>query len=176
MKEVGTIYHYPVFLLSRDIAKKYAKDIARLVNTIPLVQYSEKEVLAEAKEDREFYSKWKHSLVVFDDKKPIGVIIGYERKSEDNNQYSLNSLYISELAISEQLRNKGIARQLIKLFLDNNKKFFTLDGDVVYSIQTNSADWNQHVIKLYESFGFKKIAEKQYENRKDVILYLSTHT
>ncbi|MFA5030343.1 MAG: GNAT family N-acetyltransferase [Patescibacteria group bacterium] len=172
MKKVGEIESFPVYILEKDVAKKYAKRIAQLLDAIPLVDYTEKEILAESKEEREFFGKWEHSFVVFDHNIPIAVIICYERKAEGNVQYPVNSLYISELAVDEVYRGKGIARKFIKFFLNTNKKLTSLDGQIAYSVQTNSADWNSHVVRLYESFGFKKIAFKQYDNRRDAVLFL----
>lgn len=172
MKQVGEILSFAVYVLERGIAEKYATKIAQLVDAIPLVNYTEKEVLAESKEERKFLGKWEHSLVVLNNDNPIAVIIGYERRAEGNKQYPMNSLYISELAVDETYRGKGIARELIQFFLKFNKELKSLDGEMAYSVQTNSADWNNHVVRLYESFGFKKIATKQYDNRTDVVLVL----
>jgi hypothetical protein len=65
-----------------------------------------------------------------------------------------------------------MARSLLRQFLEKNNAlgFQSLKGEVNYSLQTNSAEWNIHVIELYKSFGFKQRATKQYPNRTDVIL------
>ena len=170
MQKIGQINSFPVYTLTREIAEKHVHEIVQMVDSIPLVPYTAKEVLAESKEDREFIEKWKHSLIVFDDEKPVAAIFAYERKAEDTGQYLINSLYISELAVHEAYRKQGIARKLLQIFLDQNAKFLTLDGPFMYSVQTNSADWNQHVIELYQSFGFKKTSTKKYDNRVDVVL------
>lgn len=172
MKKVNVIGKYDVYQLDKGTASVHVAAIARLADSIPMVSYTEKDILAESKPDRIFHGKWEHSLIVFDKKKPIAIIIGYEREKEDNDQYPENSLYISELSVDENYHRQGIARELVKLFLDFNKFFLYLDGNLTFSIQTNSADWNQHVINLYKSFGFKQVAIKQYENRTDVVLKL----
>lgn len=172
MQKAGKINNFPAYILKKDTALKYATDIARLVDQIPLVDYSEKEVLAEAKGDRIFHGKWEHSLIVFDGEKPIAVMMGYERKAEKNDQYPENSLYISELAVDENYQRQGIAKKLVELFLKYNQKFNHLEGEIVYTIQTNSAGWNEHIQDLYKSFDFKQIAKKEYKNRTDVILKL----
>lgn len=172
MRKINSINSYTVFLLNKETAEKYIKEITSLVNKIPLVEYTEENILAEAKEKRIFYGKWEKSLIVFDNDKPIAILIGYEREAEENDLYPENSLYISELAVDKDYRQQGIARELIKIFLDNNKKFFYLYGDIVYSVQTNSADWNNHVKKLYGKFGFRNIGVKEYDNRTDVVLKL----
>lgn len=57
----------------------------------------------------------------------------------------------------------------------NNKiGYKELKGAVHFSVQTNKEDWNKHVQKLYEFAGFKKIAEKQYENRTDNVYFLTS--
>jgi ribosomal protein S18 acetylase RimI-like enzyme len=45
---------------------------------------------------------------------PIAIIIAYERQLELNNLYPNNTLYISELAVKYEYRNKGIAKQLLE--------------------------------------------------------------
>jgi ribosomal protein S18 acetylase RimI-like enzyme len=173
MKKLNLINNYSVYLLDKETAEKYAKEIAILASQIPLVEYTEENILLEAKGDRIFYGKWEKSLIVFDGDKPIAILIGYEREAEENNLYPDNSIYISELAVDKNYQRKGIARELIKMFLDNNKKFFYLYGDMVYSVQTNSAEWNNHVKKLYGKFGFRNIGVKEYNNRTDVVLKLN---
>ena len=174
MNQIGKIIDYPFYVLDKETAEKFAGEIAGLADQIPLVNYSEKEILAESKGERIFYGKWEHSLIVFDGNRPIAVIIGYEREAEDNSQYPENSLYISELAVHEKYQRQGIARKLLKIFLRHNNGMLHLKGPMIYSVQTNFADWNNHVRKLYESFGFKKITTKEYENRTDVVLRLKS--
>jgi ribosomal protein S18 acetylase RimI-like enzyme len=170
MKKVGQIGKYIVYKLDKDIARIYSNQITDLANEIPLVDYREIDILADYKKDRIFYGKWEHSLIVFDNKTPIAIIIAYERQSENNNLYPQNTIYISELAVKSNYRREGIARQLLKLWLELNIKFYHLKGSVNYSIQTNSADWNQYVINLYTSSGFVNYGMKEYPNRKYVIL------
>jgi ribosomal protein S18 acetylase RimI-like enzyme len=165
---------FDVAVLSKDVATKHASVLVRLVGQIPLVTYTERDVLAESKGDRRFLGKWEHSFVVFDHDQPIAVIIGYERAAENNTQYPENSLYISELAVDPHYQKRGIARGLVALFLQYNNKLSHLPGPLVYMVQTNSAAWNQHVQNLYKSFGFKEVARKVYDNRTDVVLKLGT--
>lgn len=172
MKKINAIGKYDVCQLNKKTASHYAKTIAQLADSIPLVTYTEKDVLSESKPGRIFYGKWEHSLIVFDQNKPIAIVVGYEREKEDSDQYPENSIYISELAVDYNYRGHGLARELVKSFLDFNKSFLYLNGDLVFSVQTNSADWNQHVINLYKSLGFEQFATKQYDNRTDIILKL----
>jgi len=170
MKKVGKINEFSVYKLTKKLAQKHALTFAKIADQTPLVDYTEKEILADKKGDRVFHGKWDHSLVVFDQSRPIAFIMGYERNAEGNDQYPDNSLYISEFGVLKTYQKQGIGRQLIKLFLDLNKKLLCLDGMMIYSIQTNSADFNQHVQNLYKSFGFKHQANKEYDNRTDVVL------
>ncbi len=94
MKKVGQIARYIVYKLDKDIATLCIKQITNLVNDIPLVEYKEQDILADYKKDRIFYGKWEHSLIVFDNKTPIAIIIAYERQSENNNLYPQNTIYI----------------------------------------------------------------------------------
>ena len=109
---------------------------------------------------------------MFDGNKPIALIIGYERKSENNEQYPENTLYISELAVAEDYQNKGIGRKILLEFLKRNKRigFKYLKGKLNFSVQTNSAEWNKYVQDLYKSLGFAVRSQKDYSDRIDIIL------
>ena len=152
------------------MATAYLDSILRLINSIPLQTYNWEEVLAESRPDRRFFGKWDHSLIVFDGTKPVAVLIAYERKAEVYPGYWENSIYISELAVDENCRRQGIARQMLKIFFQQSQSFLYLKGKPVYTIQTNSATWNEPVRRLYESFGYKTVATKDYSNRVDVIM------
>ena len=176
MKEVGNIGKYIIYKLDKNIAIKYSKQIADLANTIPLVEYKYPDILADYKKDRIFWGKWEHSLIVFDKDNPISIIISYERQSEPNNLYPKNTLYISELAVKEQYRNKGVAKQLLENWFRINVNLYYLEGNINYTVQTNSADWNQYVIDLYKYFGFKFIGLKDYLDRTDVVLRIESNS
>ena len=172
MNQTGLIEEYKVYQLTYEVLLLHIETITSLVNLIPKVKYTKSDILADSKLDRKFTGKWEHSLVVFDKNKPIAIIIGYERKREDNAQYPENSIYISELVVAKNYQQQGIAKNILKKFLTSNKSFIHLSRNVVFSVQTNSAKWNQRVIDLYKSTGFKTVSEKKYSNRKDVILNL----
>ena len=110
-------------------------------------------------------------MIVFDSGKSVAILIAYEREADDH-LYKNNSIYISELAVAKNSQQKGIAKKLIKIFIENNK-FLQLTGDLNFTIQTNSSDQNKHVVSLYKSFGFKEVGKKEYDNRTDVVLRLS---
>jgi ribosomal protein S18 acetylase RimI-like enzyme len=158
--------------LTHDMAEQYISELTALANQIPEVEYLPEDILAEQKGERQMLNKWQHSLVILDNDKPVAFVMGYERQAEGNEQYPRDTLYVSELAVAEEYQRRGMARSLLRQFLEKNNAlgFQSLKGEVNYSLQTNSAEWNIHVIELYKSFGFKQRATKQYPNRTDVIL------
>lgn len=171
---------YTLKLLDGKTAKQYVEVLVELVDQIPLVPYTQEDILAESKGENErvFYGKWEHSLVLFDKDKPIAVVIAYERKAENNDQYPKNTIYLSELAVNKEYQGQGIARKMLEIFFEMNSLIglLHLDGETNFSIQTNSADWNAHVQNLYKSFGFVQRAEKIYPNRTDIVLgWTPTH-
>jgi ribosomal protein S18 acetylase RimI-like enzyme len=110
-------------------------------------------------------------LLVLDKDVPIAVIIGYERQSEENEQYPHNTLYIAEIATLSIYQHQGIGSRLLKFFLRYNRGLGLkyLKGALSFSVQTNAARWNEHVQHLYTSVGFIKRSIKTYPNRVDNI-------
>lgn len=165
---------YQVSALTRDFAHQHAEELAQLASQIPQVEYTPADIIAESKDEgkRVFHGKWEHSFVLMDAGKPIGLVIGYERDGEGNDQYPQNTIYVSELAVHPDYQKQGIARKLLDTFFAHNIQtgMLHLSGELNFSIQTNSADWNQHVIKLYQSFGFVKRSTKTYDNRVDIVM------
>ena len=166
---------YQVTPLTPSLVRKYTTDICESLDQIPGVDpHTEKQLLQEQSGDRVLYKKWDHSFILLDGEKFVGIIIGYERKAEANDQYPHNSIYLSDLAVSKDYQRRGIGKSLVEVWLNKNKMvgFLELNGQLRFSVQTNLADWNQHVQNLYESFGFEKIAEKAYGNRTDNVYLL----
>ncbi len=158
--------------LTKELAERFAVQLTALANLIPGVEYTTDDILAETKGDRVLLDKWEHSLVLLENDEPIAMVMGYERASEGNEQYPQDTLYVCELAVKESHQRQGIARELLKAFFERNNEIGMQNTDIPlnYSIQTNSAEWNQHVIDLYKSFGFKQRATKEYPNRTDLVL------
>lgn len=158
--------------LTKEYAAQHVDALVALVNLIPEVEYAQQDILAENKGNRILHGKWQHSFAVEYDGKLIGFVMAYERATEGNEQYSENTLYISELAVSQEYQGKGIAKALLDYFFAQNEKIGMrhLEGSLNYSLQTNSAEWNVSVRKLYEKYGFKKRATKTYPNRVDVVM------
>lgn len=166
---------YKVVSLDKDFAKLYLASLVLLFNQIPKVLYLPEDILSERKGERLFYEKWSHGIALLDGSQLIGALLAYEREGEKNEQYPENTLYISEFAILDSYQKKGLGKKLLQVFLENNRKkgFLFLQGSFTISVQTNSGNFNGHVVRLYESLGFTFRAYKQYENRKDIVLGLS---
>lgn len=161
--------------LTKALVEKYSAEICQALNQIPLVgPYTLERVTAESKGDRIFYKLWEHGLLALKGDDFAGIVMGYERKAEGNEQYPHHSIYMSEFAVAQQYQKHGLGKFLVKAWLDFNrtKGFLELAGPLQFSLQTNSADWNLHVQKLYESFGFQKTATKTYDNRVDNVYFL----
>lgn len=176
MNKVGEINDFCVYLLEKSVATQYIAQLIEMLNQIPCVSYQREDILSEAKRGRVFYGKWKHSLIVLHGQTPVATIMGYERQSEHTDQYPDNTIYISEFAVATPYQKKGIGKKLLKLFLSYNvqRGFLYLTGDINFSAQTNIAEFNHHVRKLYLSCGFKERGVKHYDNRTDVIMGLDT--
>lgn len=169
MEVIGKLGQYSVGVLTKELAVKYQEEIFTMISQIPQVTYTKDEILAEVKGERILYGKWEHSLVVLDKDRLVAVIIGYERATEKNEQYPENTLYISELATAPVYQQQGIGRKLLEIFLQYNRQIGLkyLNGKAHFSVQTNAADWNEYVQKLYTSVGFRLRASKHYDNRID---------
>ena len=175
MQPLYTFKQFALYALDEDFMMRYGDQICQSLDQIPLVEkHSVDQLLAIQKNNKDLYHKFEHSLIALSETAYAGVIIGYERKSENNDQYPKNSIYMSELAVDAGFQKQGLGRFLVKSWLDFNKKtgFLKLDGEAHFSVQTNSAAWNTTVQKLYSSFGFKKIAEKIYDNRTDNVYFM----
>lgn len=166
---------FNIYALNENVVKQYSQDICLSLDQIPLVEkHTQEHLLMMQKGERKLHKKWEHSLIALCDDEYAGIIVGYERESENNAQYPRNSIYLNDLAVNAKYQNKGLGRFLIDCWLKHNKSvgFLILRGALTFSVQTNAADWNEHVQKLYTSFGFHKIAEKIYENRVDNVYML----
>lgn len=139
-------------------------------------KHTKEKLLADKKGERMLYAKWEHCLIAFDKSNHLaGIILGYERASEGNEQYPSDSIYLNDIAVSKNYQKKGLGRFLLREWLKFNKTvgYKELDGILKFSVQTNKEEWNNHVQQLYESAGFKKIAEKKYDNRTDNVYSLN---
>lgn len=165
-----------VAALSPNLVKVYSREIIESLDQIPLTNsHSLTGLLAMEKPERPFLEKWRHSLIALDEQdRYIGIAIGYERASEENELYPAHSIYLNDFAIHPEFQRQGLGKKLLLEFLAHNRRvgFLVLTGDVAFSVQTNAAAFNTHVQRLYESVGFKSIAQKVYDNRVDLVYWL----
>lgn len=177
MDKVASFDDFEIYPLTKELAIKCMHSILASLDLIPMVdKHNEDDVLLEKSGERIFHAKWEHSLIALTSNGDFaGIIIGYEREKEKNLQYPNNSIYISGFATANAYQKKGLGKFLIKTWLEHNGKkgFLELEGSLKFTVQTNNAEWNNHVQKLYESFGFKKTSEKSYGNRTDNVYSLS---
>jgi ribosomal protein S18 acetylase RimI-like enzyme len=164
--------HYAAVDLTRDYASAHAAELTQLANTIPLVTYTEADILADFKPGQWLHAKWEHGLAVECADVPVAFIAAHERTDFTHLGYPVNTIYISELAVDEAHRRRGIATALLQEFFVKNDclGLQVLRGKTRYSVQTNAESWNDPVISMYKSFGFSERTLKQYPNRCDVVL------
>ncbi|MEK7572214.1 MAG: GNAT family N-acetyltransferase [Patescibacteria group bacterium] len=176
MRQVNNFGDYRLYPLTEALARRYAEDICASQDQIPLVEkHTLDQLLAVSNDKRVFHKKWDHSLIALTTTGAYaGIIIGYEREKENNERYPYNSIYVGSFAVAQKHQKKGLGKALLQAWLGYNKQkgFLALDGKLRFSLQTNSAAWNKHIQALYESFGFKKIATKTYDNRVDNVYFL----
>jgi ribosomal protein S18 acetylase RimI-like enzyme len=176
MTPYASFKEFKIYPLTRALADKYALPIISSLNQIPLTDtHSKEKLLSDIKGERKLYAKWDHSLIALTEANIFaGVIIGYERKKEQNSLYDKNCIYLNDFAVSSDFQKKGLGKALTNTWIEDtqNKGFMKLDGKLRLAVQTNKAKWNSHVQRLYESSGFKKIGEKGYENRTDNVYFL----
>ncbi len=159
-----------VHALSEPEARQHSSRLVELANLIPKVGYSADGLLQDRRSDgREMKNRWHHTYVLTENDEIVGMIIGYERAAEENDQYPTLSLYMSELAVDSEKRKQGYATMLIKRYLTDAARA----GIENYTLQTNAAEWNEPVRKFYERFGFRVDGTKTYQNRTDVIMRAS---
>ena len=173
---VAYIHDYPVVTLTRSQAEKYQQEITDIWHLIPLSQHTIGDILQEESEGKTYIGKWAHSLFVLNQSMNdvLAFIVGYERTAEHNHGYPKTSIHVKSISVAHQYQNQGIGKQLVQIWLDFSTGVGCkhLDAKLEFSVQTNGADFNKHVQRFYESFGFRKTAEKVYPNKTDLIYYL----
>jgi GNAT superfamily N-acetyltransferase len=161
---------YKIQRISKETVLAHLDDYVRLANLIPMVTFTKEDLLSEAKDGRVLHNKWDYIIGAFNKGKMIGFINGYEREKENTGPYKFNSLYLNMMAVDHEHRGKGLGKNLFSAFLYEYKQFRILEGEFVYTLQTNSASWNSHLAYMYRSFGFKEIGIKEYDNRTDLVM------
>ena len=153
--------------LTKQMALIYSEKLLNLLSLIPYIHPNIEELFMERNPN---YSKWKHSLGVFDQSgELIGVLLAYYREKDE--QHTFSSLYIHRLAIDKRYQRSGIATEVIKFFIESS--FHSNTHIEQISIQTNYEINNQYVIDFYKKIGFEEKYLIQYPNKLDILMSLS---
>lgn len=176
LKPLYSFGSYGLFQLTAELAEVNVAQIGEALDQIPLVEHHSPEIiLAVSKDDQDFHAKWEHSLISLDEHGNfVGVIMGYERESEETEQYPNDSIFLSDFAVSKSHQKQGLGKWMLGSWLDFNTKlgFKVLNSSLQFTTQTNSAVWNRHVQALYESLGFAKRSTQNYRNRNEIVYEL----
>ncbi|NQU95900.1 MAG: GNAT family N-acetyltransferase, partial [Candidatus Omnitrophica bacterium] len=163
---------YDIQPLTKEFTQdpQYKDALHALVNTLPHPPENPEMMFADAWEagendqaqDREFYAKWEHSLVVLDKSgQPIGMLVAYERPAGEREGLDNISLFIHALVVNPDHQNEGIGTKLMKTAAGHlqNTGFTELeqdyDGHPLMSLQAGTQ--NFEVQRLYERLGFKRV-------------------
>lgn len=167
---------YSIYLLTKELAKKFQREITQIWNLVPLANHKISDILQEEKNGKHYLGKWKHSLIMLspDKVEVYGFIVGHERRAESNDVYSTDSLHLKSLSISQKYQKQGLGRKLLETWLNYSRQlgYLHLSGKFVFSAQTNGAAWNAHVQNFYQEFGFVKTGSKKYQNKIDNVFLL----
>lgn len=175
MKNLKFLAKYDIFSLYRldkETAEKYSNEILYLLKNIPDSEYNISHVTAENKGNRILYGKWEHSLIIFYKNKPVGILIGYERKKEENSLYPENCFYINEISIDKDFQKYGLGSYLMKYFLNDVREYKYLKGKRIFKVQTTDSIENIKVINFYKKFGFLVVGRKKYPFKYDLVMEL----
>lgn len=153
--------------LTNRYCQEYSEDLLKIINTIPFIHWSYKELLSH-KEDY-YGNKWNYSYVIKNSNNMIiGVLIAYFRIAD--NKHIFDSLYLHRFAILPEYQNMGIGTETLKYFI--KKSFEEIPWLLNISVQTNDNRENQYVIRFYRNIGFKDMYNIQYPNKTDILLLL----
>lgn len=173
---IGSIHDYQVFRLTRELADEYKYQITDLWNLIPLSQHGVDDILQEESKGSIYFHKWDHSLLVLtkDSATVVAFIVGYERPGIAGTPYERDSIHLKSISVSQEFQKQGIGKLLLKLWLKFNREqgYKKLTGSLLFSVQTNSAEWNQRVNDFYQAAGFTFVGSKEYPNKIDNVYYL----
>ena len=101
----------------------------------------------------------KYFFVYESDRKPVAYII-FETVLDEG--------HITDLAVSEKYRNKGIGKELIEKTLDLAK------GSKIKSIFLEVRESNEAARRLYQKLGFKLLGKRKgyYPKNEDALTYI----
>ena len=153
--------------LSYAFCKEHAEEVLNIINTIPFIEWTNKELLSS---DMDYYGdKWNYSYGIFNQQREIiGILIAYFRKSDDKHIF--DSLYIHKLAIKKNYQHMGIGTHVLKYFIQ--KSFKEIPWLLNITVQTNRSPQNMYVINFYKYIGFNEMYEVFYPNKIDILLLL----
>lgn len=153
--------------ISKDMALRRHEEILSIINLIPYIHSSMNDLFEER---NPYYSKWEHSIGVFNlNDEIVGVLLAYYRKKD--NLHDFDSLYIHRFAVKKEFQKRGIGTKVITYFLKTN---FDSNGSLDYiSIQTNKELQNQHVINFYRKIGFEDKYLIKYPDKLDILMAFS---
>ena len=118
--------------------------------------------LKDAKEHITNHIKKKECIIVIQNKEVLGVLI----YSKDYSHYAN---YIDDIAVAKKHRRKGVARLLLKKFIDVSKK--EQPKKQRYALSSTDVT-NKSSIKMHLNFGFKKAGIlKRLHYGKDEIFF-----
>lgn len=165
--KIGENETYFVKRISKDMALERYEEIVSIINLIPYIQSNKNELFEER---NPWYSKWEHSIGVFNlNDEIIGVLLAYNRKKDDRHNF--DSLYIHRFAVKKEYQKRGIGTNLLTFFLKTN--FYSDQSLELISIQTNKEPRNQHVIDFYRNIGFEDKYLIQYPDKLDILMTIS---
>ena len=178
MDQIKPLFHAPlqiesakgdrvwVSTLTRAVARSHAAELVRIHSLIPLVNWSEEDLLSDRIGEREFYHKWDLSLIVMrNPADPVGFLVSYLRPA-DSNLGSI-SVYMHRMAIIAVLQRRGIGRRIISEYL--RRVFESVPVDYV-TLQTNDTPENIGLVEFYESLGFTKAKRVSYPEKVDWLM------
>ena len=137
-KEIEKTEIYSIYTLTKELAKKFQKEITEIWNLVPLSSHGVNDILMEEKGGKPYLGKWQHSLIMLspDREEVYGFIVGYEREEESNDIYPIDSLHLKSLSIAKEHQRRGFGRELLSAWLKHNRElgYLYLKGNFVFSM------------------------------------------
>ena len=81
-------------------------------------------------------------------------------------QISLNGIFLNNLCVNPEMRNKGLGTKLVSTIINKAKK--SGKDHIILQVKKN----NIPAIKIYEKLGFTKYFEGINENGEEAIIYV----
>ena len=123
--------------------------------------------------EKSFVAPWKEEYLVYELKdNPVNtfLVVTYENEVVGFVDYwiTFDSATISQIAIKNEFRHKGLARMLLKEMYDDC--YAKRVRNITLEVRTS----NKSAINLYEKYGFKTVITKPryYDNGEDALYML----